>query len=115
MVARAGNFLFGPHIDTSNKGVVIDRDLKTEEIVARAQELSGQKVTGPVTPSAATTSNSPDSRPRRANQAGQDVEVKPGTPADPKAQPSSSKDKDKKSKDKEKKNNDGGSKLLRNP
>ena len=114
MVARAGNFLFGPHIDTSSKGVVIDRELKTDDIVARAQELSGQKVTGPVTPSAATTSNSPDSRPRRANQAGQDVEVKPGTPADPKAQPSSGKDK--KSKDKEKKNNnDGGSKLLRNP
>src|ERR1044072_8089836 len=115
LVSRAGNFLFGPHIDTSNKGVVIDRDLKTDDIVARAQELSGQKVTGPVTPSAATTSNAPDSRPRRAGQAGQDVEVKPGTPADPKAQSSSSKDKDKKSKDKEKKNNDGGSKLLRNP
>ena len=115
MVARAGSFLFGPHINTSSKGVVIDRELKTDDIVARAQELSGQKVTGPVMPSAATTSNSPDSRPRRANQAGQDVEVKPGTPADPKAQPSSSKDKDKKSKDKEKKNNDGGSKLLRNP
>ncbi|HKP86874.1 MAG TPA: outer membrane protein assembly factor BamD [Blastocatellia bacterium] len=114
LVARAGNFLFGPRIDTSNKGVIIDRDLKTEEIVARAQELSGQKVTGPVTPAAATTTNSPDARPRRANQAGQDVEVKPGAPAaDQKAQPPSSKDK--KGKDKEKKNNDGGSKLFRNP
>lgn len=113
LVSRAGNFLFGPHIDTSTKGVVVDPEQKTEEIVARAQELSGQKVTGPVTPSAATTSNSPDARPRRANQAGQDVEVKPGTPADQKTPPSSGKDK--KSKDKDKKNNDGGSKLLRNP
>jgi outer membrane protein assembly factor BamD len=111
LLSRAGNFLFGPHLDTSSKGVVIDRDLKTDEIVARAQELSGQKVTGPVTPSAATTSNSPDSRPRRTNQAGQDVEVKPGTPTDQKAQPSSSKDK----KSKDGKKNDGGSKLLRNP
>jgi len=111
LLSRAGSFLFGPHIDTSSKGVVIDRDLKTDEIVARAQELSGQKVTGPVTPSAATTSNSPDSRPRRTNQAGQDVEVKPGTPTDQKAQPSSSKDK----KSKDGKKNDGGSKLLRNP
>lgn len=115
LVSRAGNFLFGPHIDTSTKGVIVDPDQKTEEIVAHAQELSGQKATGPVTPSANTTSNSPDARPRRANQPGQDVEVKPGSPADQKAQPSSGKDKDKKSKDKDKKNNDGGSKLLRNP
>jgi outer membrane protein assembly factor BamD len=111
LLSRAGNFLFGPHIDTSSKGVVIDRDLKTDEIVARAQELSGQKVTGPVTPSGSTTSNSPDSRPRRTNQAGQDVEVKPGTPADQKAQPPAGKDK----KSKDSKKNDGGSKLLRNP
>lgn len=113
LVSRAGNFLFGPRIDTSNKGVVIDRDMKTEDIVARAQEWSGQKVTGPVTPSAATTTNSPDARPRRASQAGQDVEVKPGAPAEQKAQPSSSKDK--KSKDKEKKSKDGNSPVLRNP
>jgi outer membrane protein assembly factor BamD len=112
LVARAGNFLFGPRIDTSNKGVIIDRDLKTEEIVARAQELSGQKATGPITPNSATTTNSPDARPRRANQAGQDVEVKPGSPSDQKAQPSpSSKDK----KGKAKKDNEGGSKVLRNP
>jgi len=110
MPARFAGFLFGPHIDTSDKGVLIDRDLKTDEMVARAQELSGQKANGPITPAASTTTNSPTDRPRRTGQAGQDVEVKPGTPTDQKAQPSST-SKDKKSKDKK----SGESKVLRNP
>lgn len=109
--SRFAGFMFGPHISTSPKGVIIDRDLKTEEIVARAQALSGQKATGPVTPSAATTNNSPDSRPRRTGQAGQDVEVKPGAATEQKPQPASSKDK----KSKDKKKPSGDSKLLRNP
>jgi hypothetical protein len=95
--------------------VIIDRDLKTDEIVARAQEASGVKTTGPVTPGATTTSNAPDNRPRRASQAGQDVEVKPGAPADQKAQSPSSKDKKSKDKDKDKKKPDSSSKVLRNP
>lgn len=111
--SRVIGFMFGPHIDTSNKGVIIDRDLKTDEIVARSQELSGTKPVGPVTPGAETTSNTPDARPRRATQAGQDVEVKPGAPAEQKTQPASSKDK--KSKDKEKKKPEDGPKGLRNP
>lgn len=112
--SRLVGFMFGPHIDTSTKGVIIDRDLKTDEIVARAQEAGGVKVTGPVTPGATTTSNSPDARPRRAaTQAGQDVEVKPGAPADQKAQSPSSKDK--KGKDKDKKKKDSSSSVLRNP
>jgi hypothetical protein len=123
MPARVVGFLMGPHIDTSNKGVIVDRDQKPEEIVARAKELAGDKTTGPVTPGAGTSSNSPDARPRRAVQAGQDVEVKPGAPSDQKQTATSSKDKDKKSKDKKKKDDkksndqktDGGSKLLRNP
>src|SRR5712692_5130880 len=100
-------FMFGPHIDTSSKGVIIDRDLKTDEIVAHVQELSGSKAVGPVTPGATTTSTAPDARPRRASEAGQDVEVKPGSPADQKPQSSSSKDK--KGKDKDKKKKDSGS------
>jgi len=112
--SRLVGFMFGPHIDTSSKGVIINRDLKTDEIVARAQEASGAKAVGPITPGATTTTNSPDARPRRAaSQAGQDVEVKPGAPADPKAQSPSSKDK--KSKDKDKKKPDSGSSVLRNP
>jgi len=107
---RFAGLLFGPHIDTSDKGVLIDRDLKTDELVARARELSGQKATGPVTPAASTTTNTTDARPRRAGQPGQDVEVKPGTPTDPKAQPAST-NKDKKGKDKK----SGESKVLRNP
>ena len=110
--SRLVGFVMGPHIDTSSKGVLIDRDLKTDEIVARAQELSGAKALGPITPGATTTSNSPDARPRRATEAGQDVEVKPGAPADPKAQTTS---KDKKSKDKDKKKKDDSSSILRNP
>jgi outer membrane protein assembly factor BamD len=114
--ARFAGFMFGPRIDTSSKGVIIDRDLKTEEIVAHVLELTGTKAIGPVTPGASTSSNAPDARPRRATPAGQDVEVKPNTPGDQKAQAPSTSSKDKKSKDKEKKpNNDGGSKLLRNP
>ncbi len=111
--SRLVGFMFGPHIDTSNKGVIIDRDLKTDEIVARAQEAGGVKAVGPVTPGSTTTTNSPDNRPRRASQAGQDVEVKPGAPTDQKAQSPSSKDK--KGKDKDKKKPDGNSKVLRNP
>jgi outer membrane protein assembly factor BamD len=110
MPARFAGLLFGPRIDTSDKGVLIDRDLKTDQIVARAQELSGQKATGPITPAASTTTNSPNSRPRRSGQPGQDVEVKPGATTDPKAPPSSP-GKDKKSKDKK----SGESKVLRNP
>jgi outer membrane protein assembly factor BamD len=110
MPARFAGMLFGPHIDTSDKGVLIDRDLKTDDMVARAQELSGQKATGPITPAASTTTNSQNERPRRTGQAGQDVEVKPGTPTEQKAPPASS-GKDKKSKDKK----SGESKVLRNP
>jgi len=41
--SRVLGLVVGPHIDTSSKGLIIDRDLKTDEIVARAQELSGSK------------------------------------------------------------------------
>ncbi|HXG91520.1 MAG TPA: outer membrane protein assembly factor BamD [Blastocatellia bacterium] len=108
---RFVGFLFGPKIDTSGKGVIIDRDLKTDEIVAHAQEVAGVKATGPVTPGATTTTNAPDSRPRRATQAGQDVEVKPGSPSDQKSQPATGKEK----KEKDKKKPDNGPKGLRNP
>jgi outer membrane protein assembly factor BamD len=111
--SRLVGFMFGPKIDTSSKGVIIDRDLKTDDIVAHVQEASGSKAVGPVTPGATTTSNAPDARPRRASQAGQDVEVKPGTPADQKPQSSTSKDK--KGKEKDKKKKDSGSSVLRNP
>jgi outer membrane protein assembly factor BamD len=115
--SRLVGFMFGPRIDTSNKGVIIDRDLKTDEIVARAQEAGGLKIDGPVTPGATTTSNAPDARPRRAaTQAGQDVQVKPGAPADSKAQsPSSKTKKSKDDKDKDKKKSDSSPKVLRNP
>lgn len=110
MPARFAGLLFGPHIDTSDKGVLIDRDVKTDDLVARAQELSGQKATGPITPAASTTTNSQTARPRRTNQpGGQDVEVKPGTPTDQKTPATTNKDK--KSKDKK----SGESKVLRNP
>jgi outer membrane protein assembly factor BamD len=111
--SRLVGFMFGPRIDTSSKGVIIDREMKTDEIVARAQELSGAKAVGPITPGATTTSNAPDNRPRRATQAGQDVEVKPGAPADQKTQTPTSKDK--KDKEKDKKKPEGASKVLRNP
>ena len=114
--SRLVGFMFGPKIDTSNKGVIIDRELKTDEIVARAQEAGGIKAEGPITPGATTTTNSPDARPRRAaTQAGQDVEVKPGTPADQKTQTPSSKDKKTNDKDKDKKKPESSSKVLRNP
>ena len=115
--SRFAGFMFGPHIDTSNKGVIVDRDLKTDEIVLRAQELGGVKIDGPVTPGATTTSNSAD-RPRRAaTQAGQDVEVKAGAPTEQKTQTPASKNKKSKDKDKEKdqKKPDSSSNLLRNP
>ena len=107
---RVFGLVFGPRIDTSAKGVIIDRELKTEEIVARAEELSGTRVTGPVTPGAETTSNAPDARPRRANEAGQDVEVKPGTATEQKTPAPATKDKKK-----DKKKPDGNAKGLRNP
>lgn len=110
--SRVVGFMLGPHIETSSKGVIIDRELKTDEIVARVQELSGTKAAGPITPGAETTSNAPDNRPRRATQAGQDVEVKPGAPADQK--PQSTSNKDKKGKDKDKKKPDSNP-VLRNP
>jgi len=118
--SRLVGFMFGPHIDTSSKGVIIDREQKTDDIVAHVAELSGTKAMGPMTPGATTTSNAPDNRPRRASEAGQDVEVKPGTAADQKTQTSTSKDKkanDKKAndKDKDKKKKDSGSSVLRNP
>lgn len=113
--SRLVGFMFGPHIDTSSKGVIIDRELKTDDIIAHVQEVSGTKALGPVTPGATTTSNSPDARPRRASEAGQDVEVKPGTAADQKTQTSTSKDKKSKDKDKDKKKKDSGPSALRNP
>jgi outer membrane protein assembly factor BamD len=115
--SRLTGFMFGPKIDTSNKGIIVDRDLKTDEIVMRAQELGGVKIDGPVTPGATTTSNSSD-RPRRAaTQAGQDVEVKAGAPTEQKTQTPASKDKKSKGKDKDKdkKKPDSSSNILRNP
>jgi outer membrane protein assembly factor BamD len=111
LVGRFAGVMFGPKIDTSGKGVIIDRDLKTDEIVARVQELSGTRVGGgPVTPGASTTTNAPGVRPRRANDAGQDVEVKPGTATDQKAAPPAGKDKKK-----DKKKQESSTKGLRNP
>ena len=111
LVGRFAGVMFGPKIDTSGKGVIIDRDLKTDEIVARVQELSGTRVGGgPVTPGASTTTNAPGARPRRANDAGQDVEVKPGTATDQKAAPPAGKDKKK-----DKKKPESSTKGLRNP
>jgi outer membrane protein assembly factor BamD len=80
----------GPRIaNLSNQGVIIDRSMKIEDIVARAQEASGSKNPGGlVAPGGAPTTNSPDSRPRTAGQPGQDVVVKPANSKD--------KDKDKK-------------------
>jgi outer membrane protein assembly factor BamD len=98
-VPRFFTFVFGPKVNNlSSKGVIIDRTLKTEDIVSRAQELSGVKETpgGPVAPGASTSTNARDNRPRRTTGAGQDVEVKPGSPAS--QDKSSSKDKKKDSK-----------------
>lgn len=104
-VPRFFTFLFGPKVSNiSSKGVIIDKELKTEEIVARAQELSGVGGPGgPVTPGAATSTTKTDSRPRSVTRAGQDVEVKPAQ-----SQP----EKEKKPPENEKKS---GSKVLRNP
>lgn len=116
VVSKMTGLLFGPKIGTSNEGVVINRDLKTEEIVAHAQELGGAgKAEGPVAPGAVTTTNAPDSRPRRSTSgnASQDVEVKSGS-APAAKDPGTSTKKDKKDKDK-KKDNDGAAKVLRNP
>jgi outer membrane protein assembly factor BamD len=107
---RVFGLMFGPSIDTSNKGVIIDRDLTTAAMVARAEELSGTRVAGPIAPGAETTTNAPNARPRRANEAGQDVEVKPGTATEQKTPPPATKDKKK-----EKKKPDGDAKGLRNP
>jgi outer membrane protein assembly factor BamD len=108
--SRVVGLVFGPRIDTSSKGIIIDRELTTEEIVARAQELSGTRVAGPVTPGAETTTNAPDARPRRANEAGQDVEVKAGAATEQKTTAPANKDKKK-----DKKKTDGDAKGLRNP
>jgi outer membrane protein assembly factor BamD len=99
MVPRFLGFVMGPHVSNlSNKGVIIDRNLKTDEIIARAVQVAGPgKVAGPVTPGADTTSNNPDSRARRATQAGQDVEVKPASTAGQGDQKTTN-DKDKKKK-----------------
>jgi outer membrane protein assembly factor BamD len=116
--SRMAGLIFGPKIDTSNKGVIVDRDLKTDEIVARAQEVSGAPKTGEaVAPGAVTTTNADDLRPRRASGATQDVEVKAGSAASQKDQPAGNGKPDKKSKDKKKKDqkNDGAAKILRNP
>jgi outer membrane protein assembly factor BamD len=121
VMSKVSGLFFGPRIDTSNKGVVIDRDLKTDEIVARAQELGGapKAADAPVTPGAETTSNSPDARPRRATGgASQDVEVKSGSSTTQPAATTKPKDANKKEKDKKdskEKKNDNATKVLRNP
>jgi hypothetical protein len=110
-VPRFFGFLFGPKVSNiSSKGVIVDKDLKTEEIVSHAVRVAGPGgVAGPVQPGAGTTTNATDSRPRTVTpRAGQDVEVKPAT---------NSKDAKKnaeKENNKDKKKNDGP-KGLRNP
>lgn len=106
-IPRFFSFVFGPKVSNlSSRGVIIDKDLKTEEIVARAQELSGVSAPGGlVTPGATTsTTKTDDGRPRTVTRAGQDVEVKPATSSPPKEE--------KKPPEKQKKSN---SKVLRNP
>jgi len=113
VTSRLFGFVFGPKIDTSAKGVIIDRSLNTDEIVARAQAVGSRANPGGlVTPGADTTSNSPDARPRRASGATQDVEVKPGPAAETKDSTTPSKDKKDKGKGKKK---DDPPKVLRNP
>ncbi len=116
LMSRTFTFFFGPKIDTSPKGVIIDRDLKPEEITARAQELVGLPApAGLTTPSAGTTSNT-DSRPRRAAGATQDVEVKPADKeSSSKEKPASKDNKKDDKKGKDKKKPDNSSKVLRNP
>ncbi len=116
LMSRTFGFFFGPKIDTSPKGVIIDRDLKPEEIAAHAQELVGLPTpAGLTTPSAGTTTNT-DSRPRRAAGATQDVEVKPADKeSSSKEKPASKDNKKDDKKDKDKKKPDNSSKVLRNP
>lgn len=114
LLSRTFTFFFGPKIDTSPKGVIIDRDLKPEEIAARAQEMVGLPVpAGLTTPSASTTTNN-DTRPRRAAGATQDVEVKPAEGSS-KEKPAVKDNKKDDKKDKDKKKPDSSSKVLRNP
>lgn len=116
VMSRTVGFLFGPKIGTSNKGVIIDRELPLDEMVARAVELAGApKAAGPVTPGAATTTNTVDTRPRRASGATQDVEVKPGSESNGNEKSTPAKKDDKKDKGKKDKKNEGGSPVLRNP
>ena len=123
VASRVVGFLFGPKIDTSNKGVVIDREMTTDEIVARAQELGGlARPDSPITPGAVTTTTGEDGRPRRVGGSGtasQDVEVKAGSPTPGAKEPASKKNekKDAKKDDKKdaKKKNEGATPLLRNP
>ena len=91
MASRMVSFVFGPKIETSPKGVIIDPALKTEEMVARAKELGGAPRTlEAVTPGAETTTNDQNTRARRATGASQEVEVRPAGSASPqKGQPSS--------------------------
>ncbi len=113
IMSRTTGFLFGPKIDTSPKGVLIDRDIKVDEMVNRATEIAGApKGEGPTTPGAATTSNTRDQRPRRASGASQDVEVKP---TDANSKESKGKGKKNEKDNKKEKNNEGSSKILRNP
>jgi outer membrane protein assembly factor BamD len=118
LLSRTVGIFTGPKIDTSNKGVIIDRELKTDEIIARAVELAGApKEMAPTAPGATTTTNQVDNRPRRATGASQDVEVKSGSSPAAKEPPSSTKkdkEKDKKKKGEEKKS-DNKSPVLRNP
>jgi outer membrane protein assembly factor BamD len=108
VLSRFGELVLGPRISNiSSKGVIIDRDLRLDEIVARAQELAGgAKPGGPVAPGSSTTTNVSADRPRRAVQAGQDVEVKPG---------STQKEQKPSEKDKAKKKSSGPSKVIPNP
>ncbi|HEU4390854.1 MAG TPA: outer membrane protein assembly factor BamD [Blastocatellia bacterium] len=110
-VPRFFGFVFGTKVSNiSTKGVVVDKDLKSDEIVARAQQLAGATpVAGAVTPGAGTTTNAADSRPRTVTRAGQDVEVKPASNSKD-SKKNSEKEKD--SKDPKKKNDP---KVLRNP
>src|SRR5262249_34582350 len=99
VVPRFLGVVLGPHVSNlSNKGVIIDRNLKLDEIVARATQMAGPgKVAGPVAPGSDTTSNNPENRARRATQAGQDVEVKPASGQGDQKTTGSDKDKKKKS------------------
>lgn len=108
VVPKVFGLVFGPKVNgLSQQGVVIDRTLKTEEIVARAQELTGLKPD--ITPDsasapAASVSSNDANRPRRSTNAGQDVEVKQGAAAGSSSdQTTTQTGSDKSSKDKKKK------------